>query len=102
VYQGHFLHLDNVIAYQAPRDFDRLAITKFLYPSYSPDLASYDFWLFGTLKRKLEGFTFVNPVEVMTEVNTILRKILLEEFFLVFDEWKCRLHECIDGRGEYL
>jgi hypothetical protein len=36
------------------------------------DLVSCDFWLFETLKRKLEESTFENPVEVLTAVSTIL------------------------------
>jgi hypothetical protein len=66
-----FFHLNNVIPHRTPRNFDRLGIRRFLHPLYSQDLASCDFWLFGTLKRKLEGSTFGDPVEV-------------------FDEWKCR------------
>jgi hypothetical protein len=30
------------------------------------------------------------------EVNDILMKILFDEFIPVFDECKCRMHECID------
>jgi hypothetical protein len=48
------------------------------------------------MKRKLKEVIFANPVEVMTEINTIFNKILLEEFIVVFDEYKCRLHEYID------
>jgi hypothetical protein len=45
---------------------------------------------------KLEGYTFANPMEMMTKVNIIDSKIFLEEFILVFDKWKCRQRECID------
>jgi hypothetical protein len=52
--------------------------------------------------KKLEGCTFANPIEVMTEINTILSKIPLEIFILIFDEWKCTVRECIEKEGEYL
>jgi hypothetical protein len=97
-----FLHLGNATLYRAPRDFDPLGITRLLHSSCSPDLAPCDFWLFRTLKRKLEGSTFGDPVEVLTAVSTILSTIPLNVFIFVFDEWKCRLREYIDKRGEYL
>jgi hypothetical protein len=79
-----------------------LGIIRFLYLPYNPDLVLCGFWLFGTLKRRLEGYMFEDPVEVMTAVSTFLSKILLDVFISVFDEWKCRLRECIDRRGKYL
>jgi hypothetical protein len=97
-----FFHLGNAIPHRAPRDFDRLGTTRLLHPPYSPDLALCDFWLFGTLKRKLEGSTFGDPVEVLTALSTILSMIPLDEFIAVFDEWKCGLRECIDRGGKYL
>jgi hypothetical protein len=97
-----FLHLDTATPYRALRDFDCLGITIFPHPYYNPDLAAYYFRLFGTLKRKLKVCTFANPIEGMTEVNTILSKISLEEFILVIDEWKCRLRERIEKERKYL
>jgi hypothetical protein len=38
------------------------------------------------LKRKLEKATFASPDKVMMKVNTILNKIPLKEFILVFDK----------------
>jgi hypothetical protein len=81
-----FLHLDNTIPHRAPRDFDRLEITRLLHPPYSQDLALWDFWLFRTQKRKLEGSTFGDPVEVSTAMSTILSMIPLNEFISVFDK----------------
>jgi hypothetical protein len=53
------------------------------------------------LKRKLKRYTFANLIEMMTEMNTLLSQIPLEEFVLVFDKWKRRLRECIDLGGKY-
>jgi hypothetical protein len=83
--RGTFLHLDKSMPHRAPRDFNRLGITRLLHPPYSPDLVLCDFWLFGTLKRRLEGYTFGDPVEVMMAVSTILSKIPVDEFIPVFD-----------------
>jgi hypothetical protein len=50
-YKDISLHLDNTIPHRASQDFDRLEITRFLHPPCSQDLALWDFWLFGTLKK---------------------------------------------------
>jgi hypothetical protein len=97
-----FLHLDNTTLYRALRDFDHLRITRFPHPPYSSDLTPCDFWLFGTLKRKLEEFTFWILIEVLTVMITILSMIHLDQFILIFDDWKCRLRKRIDRREEYL
>jgi hypothetical protein len=81
-----FLHLDNATPYQAPRHFDCLGIIRFSHPPYSSDLTPCNFWLFGTLKRKLERSTFRDLIEVLTAVSTILSTIPLDEFISVFDE----------------
>jgi hypothetical protein len=88
--------------HRAPQDFDHLGIARFLHPPYSQDLAPWDFWLFGTLKRKLEGFTFGHQIEVLLAVNIIFSTIPGEEFTSAFDKWKSRLHEGIDSGWEYL
>jgi hypothetical protein len=54
------------------------------------------------LKRKLEGSTFGDEIEVLLPVNTVFSAIPREEFISVFDEWKSTLRECIDRGGEYL
>jgi hypothetical protein len=97
-----FFHLDNATPHRAPRDFDRLGVVKLAHPPYSQDLALCYFWLFGTLKRKLEGSIFVDQIEVLLAVNIIFSTIPREEFISVFDEYKCRLHQYIDRGEEHL
>jgi hypothetical protein len=81
-----FLYFDNATPYRAPRDFDRVGIIKLPHLPYSPNIAPCGFWLFGTLKRKLERFTFGDPVEVLTAVSIILSTSHIDEFILVFDK----------------
>jgi hypothetical protein len=54
---GTFLHLDNANPHRAPEHFECLGITRLPHPPYDPDLALCGFWLFGKLKRQLEGDT---------------------------------------------
>jgi hypothetical protein len=68
-----FLHLDNATPHWAPQDFDRLGIARLLHPPDSLDLALCDFWLFGTLEKKLERSAFGDQIEVLPAVNTIFQ-----------------------------
>jgi histone-lysine N-methyltransferase SETMAR len=79
-------HLDNPTPHRASQDFDRLGIARLSHPPYSQDLAPCDFWLFGALKRKLEGFTFEDQIAVLLAINIIFSTIPREEFISVFDE----------------
>jgi hypothetical protein len=97
-----FLHLDNITPHRAPQDFDRLGIAGLPHLPDSPDPVLCDFWLFGNLKTKLAGNTFTSAMERMAKVNEILMDIPWHEFISVLDEWKRRLIECIDTRGDYL
>jgi hypothetical protein len=91
-----FFHLDNATPHRALQDFDRLGIARLCHPPYSSGLVPYNFRLFEMLKRKLEGSTFGNQIEMLLAVNTIFSTILREEFISAFDECKSRLRECID------
>jgi hypothetical protein len=51
---------------------------------YSPDLASSDFFLFGSIKHYLQGITFPSPEELFTTIQEIVGAIprpTLEEVF---------------------
>jgi hypothetical protein len=100
--ERHLPLFGNATPHWASQDFHRFRIARFPHPPYSQDLALCDFWLFGTLKRKLEESTFGDQIKVLLAVNTIFSTILREEFISVFDEWKSRLRECIDRGLEYL
>jgi hypothetical protein len=59
------LHNDNVPAHDAHavREFlAKKSTMKLDHPSYSPDLAPYDFWLFPKLKTALKGNRFSDIV----------------------------------------
>jgi histone-lysine N-methyltransferase SETMAR len=56
-----FLLHENATAHTAgvvPRFLARKQVTVLHYPSYSPDLAPADFFLFPTLKSQLKGKRF--------------------------------------------
>ncbi|GFX02604.1 hypothetical protein TNCV_728581 [Trichonephila clavipes] len=58
----------------------KLKFTVVLQPSYSPDLAPSDFWLFPKLKETLKGQRFSTDAEVQlsrSQMNTQLTRIFL-------------------------
>jgi hypothetical protein len=97
-----FLHFDNATPHRAPQDFDRLRIARLPHLPYSQYLVPCDFWPFSTLKGKLEGSMFGDQIEMSRAMNSIFSTVAREEFISVFDEWKARLHKCIDRGWEYL
>jgi transposase len=72
------------------------------YPPYSPDLAPSDFFLFGHMKRLLQGTEFHTAEELLDGVVRILADIPLETLMATFHEWLQRLQAYIDNDGEYV
>jgi hypothetical protein len=57
------------------------------HPSYSPDLAPSDFYLFGYVKRDLAGLLFEDADQLLAAVEGVLEgieKVTLQAAFL---EW---------------
>jgi hypothetical protein len=63
------------------------------HPSYSPDLASCDFFLFPTIKN-IERKTFATVEEEETASQRALN-IKLQQFRRSFTQWEERLDKCI-------
>ena len=101
-FSGIKLHMDNarphcIDDYLAEIDLERLP-----HPPYSPDLAPSDFFLFGYLKKLLEGLFFENDEDLFKKVCQILHSIKRETLESVYDEWIKRLELCLEKKGDYL
>jgi hypothetical protein len=57
-----------------------------LHPPYSPDLAPWDFFLFGYVKGKLMGYRAETPSELLVRIRVILAEIPRETVNAVFRE----------------
>jgi hypothetical protein len=57
-----------------------------VHPTYSPDAASSDFFLFGHLKDELAGFTANSPADRLFEIRRIFQEISKETLVVVYDE----------------
>jgi transposase len=72
------------------------------HPAYSPDLAPFDFYLFGYVKQFLSGYLFADQDSLLQAVSDILagiEKVTLES---VFHNWMERLCSCSATGGEYV
>jgi hypothetical protein len=84
------LHLDNAKPHDSRLSLEKMEEHGFIrvpQPSYSPDLALCDFFLFGYLKVQLEGKTFFDEDSVKEEVRRILMEIPVTLLHSVMDEW---------------
>ena len=89
------LHCDNAPPHRIDGELEALNIPRVHHPSYSPDLAHCDFFLFGFLKSSLEGRIFKSDQELLTEVCVILESIPQSTLQRVYNEWVQRLQKCI-------
>jgi hypothetical protein len=57
------------------------------HPLYSPNLSQSDFYLFLTLKQKLENIQMVDGDDPFERLQEILMKMAHEELNRVFQTW---------------
>ena len=72
------------------------------HPTYSPDLASSDYWLFADIKRMLQGKRFSSSEEVISET-----KVYFEAKDKSFNKKGIELlekcwNQCITQEGDYV
>jgi transposase len=72
------------------------------HPPYSPDLAPSDFYLFGTVKQRLQQAQFSEEDDFFEELDTILMSISKDELMKVFQSWLERVRAVSQGNGDYI
>jgi hypothetical protein len=70
-------------------------------PPYSPDLAPSDFYLFPTVKERLERIQPADEDQFFESLQEILNGLDHEELNAVFQAWVRRLQEGSEGNGDY-
>jgi hypothetical protein len=71
-------------------------------PLYSPGLASSNFYLFLTVKEKLERTQVADEDQFSASLQAILRGVDQEELNKVFQAWVERVQEISEGNGDYV
>jgi hypothetical protein len=81
--------------------FDGNSLVTVLRPSYSPDLALSDFWLFGHVKTSLAGRVFNDTDEFVESVIQLLNENQHSELQLVSQHWIERVKWVLANNGDY-
>ena len=100
----YLFHWDNARPHTAQltkEKLESLGASVLPHPPYSPDLAPSDFYLFGNLKRQLEGVKFGSAIQLMNKIVEITSLISYDERMLVFLEWIRRLTVISNSDGDY-
>jgi hypothetical protein len=100
-----FLLHDSAPAYTAgvvARFLARKQLTVLHHPSYSPDLAPADFFLFSKLESQLKGKRFQDISKIQANVTEQIRSIPKDSFKKSFQSLYERCKSCVDRQGDYV
>jgi len=98
------LHHNHVPTYTA------LAVQHFLasknmmvvpHPSYSPDLAPCDFFLFSMMKIKLKGWRYDPVEEIQAKLQKVLKDADTKDFQDSFQSWQKCWDHCVHSQEDF-
>jgi hypothetical protein len=69
------------------------------HPPYSADRVPSDFFLFGYVKKMLQGSEFQSVEELLEVIVRILNAIPTDILIGIFHDWIKKLKACIDNDG---
>ncbi|GFN84491.1 histone-lysine N-methyltransferase SETMAR [Plakobranchus ocellatus] len=72
------------------------------HPAHSPDLAPFDFHLFGPLKRHLGGMAFEIEDDLISELRNWFDNLDVDFFRVGINSLLSRWQKCIDLHGDYV
>jgi len=99
------IHMDNARPHTSKATQNVLNELKFIqlqHPPFSPDISPNDFFLYGMLKKELQGRHNEKFDDLINSVDEILHKITKNTFSAVFEDRIDRLNAVIDRGGNYL
>jgi len=103
--QNLIINHDNAPAHRSFKVSQFLAknnMTVVPHPSYSPDLAPCEFFLFPKLKLRMKGRRFNTIEEIQEESQRVLDTIPKRDVQGYFQAWQKRWDRCVRAKGEYL
>ena len=74
-----------------------MGIKTVRYPTYSPDLAPCDFWLFP----KFRGYSYETIEEMKEAVTKVIDTLTQEDFHGAFEKLLEWYNKCIAAEGDY-
>ena len=78
-----------------------MGIKRVPHPSYSPDVAPCDFWLFPEPKEKLRGCRYETIGEMKVAVTKVIDTLTQEDFHEAFQKLLERYKKYIAAGGDY-
>lgn len=99
------IHMDNARPHTSKATQKVLNELKFIqlpHPPFSPDISPNDFFLYGMLKKELQGRHHETFDDLIKSVDEILHKISKKTYSAVYEDWIDRLNAVIDRGGNYL
>ena len=99
---GFILHQDNApvhVSRVVKQTMSDLNIEPLQHPSYSPDLAMCDFFLFPTVNDHLRGRKFESREELGTAITESLRTVTRDGLQHVFRTWVEKMRSALKRRG---
>jgi hypothetical protein len=76
-------------------------VTVMLQPSYSPDLAPCDFFLFQKVKKALKGHHFDSIEDIQKSVTQVLNDTPQNAFQECYKQWQHRWQRCVHAQRVY-
>lgn len=98
------LHHDNASSHIAGRTTKYLegeGVELLNPPTYSPDLAPCDFFLFPRIKDKMRGLRFSSAEAAVEAYEKLVSEVSREDWSWCFREWFRRMEECVELKGVY-
>jgi hypothetical protein len=95
--------MDNARVHTARATQEKLDVSRFKrrpQPAYSPDVAPFDFVLFGWRKPQLERREYNGEDKLYEAVDEILTGLSIEMIETVFVYWMNRFQCLVDGNGD--
>jgi hypothetical protein len=72
------------------------------HPLYSPDPAPSDFYLFPTLKEKVERIQLADEDQFFEPLQGVVGSLDQPELNTLFQAWMRRVQEVSEGNGDYV
>ena len=98
------IHMDNAKPHRGKivdEFLESHRLRKAPQPEYSPDVAPSDFFLFGYVKKQLEGCHYDSEDELYDDVVKILMSISPDVLKSAYNSWIKRLKGLIHSKGVY-
>jgi hypothetical protein len=95
------VHADNATAQKCRTFREGNGLRLAPHPTYSPDLALSDFFLFGYVKERLKGMLFPLYEELLDAIGEVVAGIESETLTAVFEHWMERLEWVSKNNGDY-